>query len=199
MSLSLTIMVAVLVGFTPAGGDDSGGLHTTQKLRNEKLQADVSSEPEFVYSTRPDVQVLHYRSAGTTVFVSELFLYGDGRLVYNRLDARDGETVIDSQETYLSPADVASVLSYCVVSGLVELDGEGLREKYAGQLAQVADGATVYLTLGLDYYEGEMRTEPGPFEHTVVFHAPGAGTEHPELRALIVVGNELIRVFNNEE
>ncbi len=137
----------------------------------------------FEVSTDPTDLVLFLTERGglgnATAF--QFLLYGDGRLVRERVD-NSNLKVLQSEEVALTFDETSEILDHAVRSGLAEFTSERVREVVGHDQAISVDSSTVVLEMNFIRYERPGLSERAPYTATARLTNPRIyARAYPEL------------------
>ena len=147
-------------------------------------------ERSFRISSDPDEKLIYFAShPESTRFGTVFTLYGDGRLVRDRINQGNQE-VAESSEAVLEQADIESLIRLAVEAGLMDLTRDALLDSLGGRMPRTANGRTVTLRVRLEEYQGPAQPEAAPLlDHEVRMNTPSylarSFPEHREIRGLL--------------
>ncbi len=177
-------------------------------VQSEGLEPDLFStgredlviEPptrSFTISADPAVAVLQLEASGglsneTTAYI----LYGDGRLVRTHTWA-PGQTT--SKELQLSYGGAMDLVGLVVEGGLMEWDGERLKQQLIDSLGRVpswTDSRRLEVRIALESYSGSPEGEDLPMTKTIATRSVGLlRREAPHIREIVAI-DELARILS---
>lgn len=141
-----------------------------------QTQAAAEGERSFTLSTDPEEVVLQYNYGGGMGPSVVYTLYGDGRLVHERV-REAASHVSDRVEMQLGFMEQQELLRIVVDAGLLECDPECIEKRCAQSygLHRIAPGndcGGVILTLNLETYRGPGESAPVSVHQRMYQHCP---------------------------
>lgn len=130
------------------------------------------AERSFRISNDPDEKLIYLAShPESTRFATAFALYGDGRLVREKIN-QGNQDVVETSESVLTYADIESLVRLSVEAGLVDLTREALLDSVGGRMPKRDDGRSVRLRISLEEYRGPSQSEAAPIVREIWMPSP---------------------------